>query len=506
MNTFIKRLLTASFLTLILSLLVAPGFRSHIFFLNFVDEDDNIVIGNLAGEGKKLYTDVYTQHQPIMFYLSAGIEKVVKPDNILMTVKRHREFMIVWSFLWIFILIYRFGLPLFFASAVIELMKINLLGNLFLAESFVVYPLIYLISYLVYKNQKKIDWETWTVVSLIWFLWFTLAPIWPLLGAMFLWMIYKTKSRIVMVKIISIIGSGFFLLFFGRGGFLDYWHDVIYINYKYYIPLTTSVGFFESGWKGFLAPVYALTSSNQSVLLGFIKVLSLGFIVELIWLIKDKLHLRLLAWIALLGLSNLRYIDPSNTLYGAFHMLPWLSLLLMLNIVELKRLLKGNKAQIATAMIIFLAIGWSALSTAMVSIFDKRDVTTDFYVNYSPLVDIHKVVQILNRDSEQTIWVEPVGYWPYWRTGAEQYSEMVNYYGWMDQTPPMKESLDKQFQQELPTIVWAETSLGIGKYLGEYVRVERDGKPINLYLRKDKVGAISKESREELDYYRFKIN
>jgi len=159
MNTFIKRLLTASFLTLILSLLVAPGFRSHIFFLNFVDEDDNIVIGNLAGEGKKLYTDVYTQHQPIMFYLSAGIEKVVKPDNILMTVKRHREFMIVWSFLWIFILIYRFGLPLFFASAVIELMKINLLGNLFLAESFVVYPLIYLISYLVYKNQKKIDWE-----------------------------------------------------------------------------------------------------------------------------------------------------------------------------------------------------------------------------------------------------------------------------------------------------------------------------------------------------------
>jgi hypothetical protein len=107
-------------IALILSLLTLSFYRSHIFAIHFVDEDDNIVIGNYVREGRTLYSEVFSQHQPSMFVISAGIQNAFSVDNFLMVIKRHREFMIAWSILWVLILTARFGWPLLMTTTIID--------------------------------------------------------------------------------------------------------------------------------------------------------------------------------------------------------------------------------------------------------------------------------------------------------------------------------------------------------------------------------------------------
>ena len=494
----IKKFIFAAVLTLGLAIATIPSFRNHIFYLSFVDEEDNIVIGNYVSEGKKLYQDVFSQHQPTLFLLSAGWQKIVDPDNMRMVVKRHRELMIIWSIIWIFILTSRFGWPLFFAGTVLELTKIDFLGNLFLAESFVVYPLIYLVAYVLESSHRPVNVEMFFVICLIWFVWFSLAPVWPLLGAILLWLIYETKQKKLVLSLILLIGLSFVVIMSGYIGIRQYWTDAIFINYKHYIPLTTRIGLLPSLLKAFLAPIFALWSSGGA-LLNVIKVLSLGFIIQIFWLIKDKLYGKAIMFIAILGLSNLRYIDPSTTLYGAFHMLPWFGLLIFFNILEITK----HKLNIVLITVIFIV----TLGVAKHSLWDRRDISTDYYVHFSPLEDIRKAVEIIASEGGHTIWVEPVQYWPHWRTGAGQFTTMVNYYGWMNQTPPLKQELKGALSSSLPTIVWAEnTRLGIGDYLSQYTSIYRDDKATSLYLRSDKIPSLSPKQRQDLSYYRFEIN
>jgi hypothetical protein len=494
----IKKLIFAAVLTLGLALATIPSFRNHIFYLSFVDEEDNIVIGNYVSEGKKLYQDVFSQHQPTLFLLSAGWQKIIDPDNIRVVVKRHREFMIVWSIVWVFFLTARFGLPLFLVGTVLELTKIDFLGSLFLAESIVLYPLIYIVAYVAENRPRPVNTEIFFVISLIWFVWFSLAPVWPLLGAILLFMIYESKQKKLVLSLILLIGLSFVVIMSGYIGIRQYWTDTIFINYKYYIPLTTRIGLLPSLLKAFLAPIYALWSSGGA-LLSVIKVLSLGFIIQIFWLIKNKLYGKAILFIAILGLSNLRYIDPSTTLYGAFHMLPWFGLLIFFNILEITK----HKINIVLITMIFIV----TLGVAKHSLWDKRDINADYYINFSPLEDIRKAVEIIASEGGHTVWLEPVQYWPHWRTGVGQYTTMVNYYGWMDQTPPLKQELDNALSSSLPTIVWAENSkLGIGDHLSQYTSIYRDGKAIHLYLRSDKISSLSPKQRQDLSYYRFEIN
>ena len=181
-----------------------------------------------------------------------------------------------------------------------------------------------------------------------------------------------------------------------------------------------------------------------------IRILSIGLLLNLVSLVLHKQSQKALIIFIILGLTSLRYIDPGDTLYGAFHMLPWLSLLILFNFLTYTKIRMHH-------VVIFVLIFLSAISVAKTNLFDYRDPATDFYVHFSPSSDIREAVKILSRSTLQTIWVEPVLYYPHWQTGAVPYTSMINYYGWMDQTTPMKQDLVGHLSQELPTIVWAET-------------------------------------------------
>ena len=233
-------------LALVISLVTLSSYRSHIFALHFVDEDDNIVIGNYVREGKKLYSEVFSQHQPSMFVISGSVQNTFSVDNILMVIKRHREFMIAWSILWFLILTARFGWPLLLTGTVIELVRITLLGNLFLAESLVVYPLLYLVAHLFLAPSHVRLAEKLFLASIFWLLWFSLTPLWPVLMVISFLMGYKVFGDKQFLYIFLILGFISLIALMQITTIYDYLYNALYINYKYYIPLTTPVGFFES--------------------------------------------------------------------------------------------------------------------------------------------------------------------------------------------------------------------------------------------------------------------
>ncbi len=476
-----------------------PFYRSHIFAVHFVDEDDNIVIGNYVKEGKKLYTDIFSQHQPSMFVVSAALQDSIFVNNVQMLVQRHRELMIGWSILWIIFLVARFGFPLFMTTSVLELSKITLLGNLFLAESLVVYPLIYLLAHFFLAPATTQTIEKIFLTTVFWLLWYSLTPLWPVLTLLLVLYAHKHQGDVGLFRMLIITGLIFTIWLMNITNLSDYFVSAIYINYKYYIPLTTPFGFTESIYKSLFAPLFALFSTKSGELLMLIRLLSLGFLINLLYLIKDKNYLRVIFIISILWLTSLRYIDPAGLLYGVFHMLPWFAVLILFCFI--------NASTPKIINIIMLGIiSLASLQVARTNLFDIRVPEDDYYVNFSPKADIREAVKIISESSPQTIWVEPVMYYPHWRTTAQPYTKMVNYYGWMDQTEPMKSELDHNLGVELPTIVYAETKLGIGAYMDQYTPITREGKPSRLYLRMDQVDRLSSETRAHLLYYRFEIN
>lgn len=476
---------------------IIPAYRSHIFFLNFVDEDDNLVIGSTLNHGNKLYQNIYSQHQPIQFVLSGMLQKLTKPDNILVNIKWHREFMLLWSFGWVTLLVLRFGTPLLGTAIILELTKISFLGNLFLAESFVLYPILYLMAYFYINQRQTLDIEQVFVIALMYFIALSLAPLWPLLFIFVIWLIYTSSARLRLITYSLLVGLIYLIPLTQFVNFSDYFHDVFTINYQFYIPLTSDHSLIESLFLAFIVPFNIIFSSSTSSLMLLLKALSAAYFLRLIYLIKNRSFLLLFGVVIIVTISNIRYIDPTSSLYGAFHLLPWYGVYTIVAFLPTQSL---KYLRIIITILIFSA----TLNHARYNLFDHRDAVHDFAVHYSTSEDLRHAVSILAGSSQMSMWVEPVEYWPYWNTGVIQYSHMVNYYGWMDQTPPLRDPLIADFNLTLPSLVY---SIGqhraIGPYLNSYLELYRDNKGVNLYLRRDLYSSLTPTQLSSLHDYRF---
>lgn len=134
-----KSLLIKVFSLLLLGLVflfLLRGYEDKIYSISFVDEEDNIAIGKYLLKGEKLYSEIYTNHQPTAYILSSLVQFVSRPPNILMVIKRHREFVIFWSFAWSAYLLWTFGFYTLFFIIPYELTKFLLFGNLFFGRDF----------------------------------------------------------------------------------------------------------------------------------------------------------------------------------------------------------------------------------------------------------------------------------------------------------------------------------------------------------------------------------
>jgi hypothetical protein len=140
-------------------ILITFFYFQHLFSFRFVDEEDNLILGHFLLQGERLYSDLFSHHQPLAYILSAAIQLFTHPIEIYSLVQIHRLFMIAWSLLWVTVLLFRFRFKVIVPLLIYELSKFYLLGNLFLAESLNVYLVLYLTFFLFEKKTgyKKLE-------------------------------------------------------------------------------------------------------------------------------------------------------------------------------------------------------------------------------------------------------------------------------------------------------------------------------------------------------------
>jgi len=154
--------------------------RQNFLIPDFIDEQDNFIVAKNIIDGNKIYTNVFSHHQPGPYILSALIQVTTKPDLIQNLVLRHRQFVFVWSIVWILLIMWRFGYQMLVPLMIVEIVKNKYLGSLFLAESLVVAPMIYLV--LSYLENNVYKYEQIFLGIIIGIVGICLAPMWPLLG------------------------------------------------------------------------------------------------------------------------------------------------------------------------------------------------------------------------------------------------------------------------------------------------------------------------------------
>ncbi len=494
-------------LSIFFFLLTAYLYHNKIFSLHFVDEEDNLVLGKFLLSGEKLYSDLFSHHQPLGYVLSAGLQLVTNPPNIYMLVKRHREFMIVFALVWNILLVIRFGNRLILPLAVYELTKFYLLGELFLAESLAVYPVLYITSLLFEKRPKIHKFETYITGLLIGLIGMLIAPLWPfLLGYLILLFMAKRPD----IKAMGQMAFGALVWVLICLPFIDiyyYFHNVFYINFGYYIPLG---GDEKQPWaliKSSYTPISAILNSTNLYQIGFVtKVVSIALLLVSVALIWSKNWRILITGFVLLTLANIRYVPPGQDYYRGFHMLIWYAELLLITIYfgfEIMMILKKKYIKYLVILSI-LVISGSAMFSAQ-SLFQKNDIEHDYYVNYSRQYTFGEAIKIM-KNQQDSLFVIPDEWLLYWQGEVKHANKMVNFYPWMQRVPELNSIVVDSFKNNPPAFFYCDCSaLQVIEYSKDYVQMVKDGKETSFWVLNAKMETLNEEQKRALRFHNFAI-
>lgn len=493
-----------------LFLLTGKAYQNQSLSFHFVDEEDNIVLGNYLLKGEKLYSDLFSHHQPLAYVFSAGVQKTTEPNTLYLLIKRHREAIIAWSFFWAVLLVWRFRLLMLLTLLIYEPLKIFLLGNLFLSESLVVYPLAYMLGW-VFLAKKLYLKEMILLGFCLSLSFLLLSPLWPLLGVLALY-IFR-KGRLGRAGWLGLLGGSAIplILVINFISIPDYLFNAFYINFKYYIPMTSRDPLIFTTLKAFASPLLTFINfQNNNATFQVARILSVVLVFSCIFLVKKGNWKLPLLSIVLLGFANIRFVPPGEQGYSGFHIIPWFIALIITTLVSVKLVWKSGVGKLGRLGLLGV-LGLLAVIVIRESgqtLFQKKDIARDFYVNYSRQAEFGAAVKIM-KGSGDTLFVVPDEWLIYWQADIDHSSKMVNYYAWMSEVPEIKKPLHEIFAKNPPTYFYCDRCqfgyFGLEEFFPNFQRFKKDGKETNLLVLKEKVQDLSPEQKDKLKYYGFEV-
>lgn len=479
-------------ITILIFSCIVLFFIQRVNFLkpNFVDEQDNFMVAKNLINGNKIYTNIFSHHQPGSYLLSGIIQKITKPNSIEMVVKRHRQFVFFWSITWIIIIVSRFGFRLLTPMLIFELIKNKYLGSLFLAESLVVAPMIYLfLSFLLNKfNQKELFF--WGIIA--GFVGITLAPMWFAILFMILVFCYRNHLKILDFTAIILGGLSVILTTLPFIDLKGYFENAILINQKYYISIAGGSNLFFSILKSFTTPFLFLKDGLNIPEILLIKFFIVFFIILLIFLVKQKQWSKIFLIISVISLSNLRNFELQKIHYDGFHLLIWIGLLITLTFY----LLKEKWWLFGFIPIIFL------LFTNYSTLFVPPDYIQDFEIYYSRIFNMSEAIRHTKNDQDKLLAV-PDHVLGYWQADIKPANRFIFFYRWMTNVNHLKsEQLDIISKKPEYLIIGSDEGLNILPILGYYKNFKYRGSDSSeFYIRTDLYQTFSLEKIEKLKYY-----
>lgn len=476
------------------------------------DDCFNYAGGYFLGKGKHLYSQIYFNHMPLMAYLSYLVQHFGNPVNIYALLLQHRQFLLVFGFIFNVFLCWRFGMIGLAYTLVYEFSKFYVFGDRFLAESFIVYPLVYLTGLGLHIILKKrvYDWEIVLAAICLWFIVFMREPY--VLVALFL---FGTIVHPVFFKKVSLIALGVFLTLstalFALFPVRDFVYNVITFNAQRGLSSELQTGNFTAGSiaKSFFYPVYLLYAGlwndfriqliTLSVVLGFS---------AFVW-VKTKKNPWILGYLFIaLGLANLRTTAPGLQYFESFHEMNWYGMFLLSSLYLLYEVMREARKRYIFFIITGCLILYVLFSPRSF-LYQHVDQQTEFITNYGNYLQISEVIKAISAP-QQTLFTNGSDEFLYVASGRNSSYPYSFYYKTQFKSKYNNAALT-MFTQDPPDIVYdfctpeAPTNPYLpAQFLALYAQWYSQGQPTCLYMRKSLVPGLTRQQRakaQEFLYY-----
>jgi hypothetical protein len=478
------------------------------------DDCFNYGAGYFLLSGKRLYTDIFFNHQPLGAYLSALVQYVSKPKTLYELVLSHRIAVSVLSICGGIAITLRFGFRGFLSFVVFESTKFYVFGDRFLAEALATYPLMW-VFFLWLEIAMKRAVHTFDAIiggTFLWFVFFLREPLAMVvigLLASISFLQWKRARRWVLLF------AGTFLLcaivLFTQFNFVDYLFNVLTVNSITQIrPDTVS---WQLLVKAFVYPILLISQLPHHIFGWILFVLSLVFLLSFIFLVQRRQYrMACIGIFVLLGLANIRVVDIGCLFGNAFHMICWYGVyaaatiaLVFLVFKEVKR--KGRMVFYALPMLgVFVLTVYGIRS----NFFSGISAQDEFTYGYATIYAHGEVIRRLS-DPGDSLFVEMWEDLVYWYTKLPSSYR----YSWYTSVMPFFEVYTKERMR-----MWENNPPDF--YVGScrpnepysyllpsaltnfYIQLHWDGKPSCLYVLRSKAKTIPQtkyDSIRDLGYY-----
>jgi hypothetical protein len=511
LNHLLKFFIFSTF-TLFLLFMAKKYFDQAVTF-SFVDEYDNFIAAYFMMNGKKLFSEIFHNRQLGMVYLSYLIQFITHPQTLYQLVVIHRLFIIVFSFLFSLFLVWRFGLIAVGFVLLYEPIKYYFHGNLFLAESLIIYPLLYLFLLVILIKQEKIMIiESILVGIFIWFVFFMREPYVPLVFFLFISYCLKfKKSKYLIISLIVFSILTFFTLL--TVNFKDYFYQLFEVNnlrvFNNKEDGLTLIGFIKS----FFYPVqilfggywnhFRIIITTYSILLLFLIVLVKVFF---------KKNWQILFIFISLGLAALRTIEPGKIFYGTYRMTQWYGLIIV-SILILTKFFYDNKKNkiVLTSILVLVLVFFYSIFSKEGFVWKKFDKQQMFNVNYNRYFVNGEVIKLLS-DKDDSLFVDGYESLIFWQAGIPSSYKYGLYYPVMKGISRFDQEKNKMLKTKMPTFYFIdciyrninpipkEISANFKQFIYTVINEETC-----LYINKNKIKKLSEEKIKSIEKYNYRL-
>lgn len=465
------------------------------------DDCFNYLGGFFIANGKHIYSDFFFNHQPIPAFLSFIIQVITHPINIFELLLRHRQFILLWGFLFNVLLVVRFRAPAFMFVLTYELSKFYVFGDRFLAESIIVYPVVYLAGILFSKlDNHKLSSIDYTLSAIFaWFIIFSREPYIPLALLLFTAILFGKFHKVKKLSIaIFVVLSGLIILYISD--LKEYFFNLVTFNYVAVLPdeLNTQM-FGPKPIQIFFYPLYVFFYGGWNIFKQLLIGINILFLIYFVLLIKDRFFKPALFIFVLLGISNFRFVLPGHLFYESFHMITWYSLFIFVTFFLIFNYSRYKLLRVFSLVLIILLLV-SHVTSKFYFANEKVDQHFELLVNFGEVMSIGEVVKILSNDGD-TLFLDrsdDLIYWQAKRLSPYKYtwytSQMNHFSKYTSAREEMFKNNPPDFYKEFgscPKKVEMEDA-SLPKFIkSNYSRLYSNKLPSCLFVHKKKVAAIS---------------
>lgn len=475
------------------------------------DDCFNYVGGYFLLHHKKLFSEIFFNHMPLMAYASMLIQWATHPQNIYELVLRHRQALLFVGFFSEVLLTLRFGIKILPFALLYEFTKFYLFGDRFLAEGFIVYPLVYMFGIYCEQTTQKVKQarDSFVAAFTTWIVIFSREPY--ALAALFLYglILFGIKKKQ------TIIGSLVFFLGLSAitisvQNISDFIFNVITINFNSVATESGQTHIFSiDAYKIFLYPLILLFQNNFSFFGKIEFVFALMFVALSGYFLWKKKYIFVgTIWI-LLGLTNLRFISPGTVFYAAFHLLPWYALCLAAIVFFLSTIISTQIKLFAVFAAILLGTFLFIFSKDSY-IHDVINQQNELITNFGIPMQVGNVIHALSQPTDSLFLdgSDDIIYFVAKRYSPYKYSW---YTSLMPDFPVYLHARIVMFRKNPPDFYYGNCPTETRKqYLlpsfvkNDYIRLYNQKKPSCLWVKKSKLPSISQlqwqKASEQLYY------